>query len=76
CDFCGKVYCRKYVLKIHMRTHTGFKPLKCKFCDKSFSDPSNMKKHVKLHETENTVHKCKHCGRSFVRYRGLLNHIK
>lgn len=76
CDFCGKVYCRKYVLKIHMRTHTGFKPLKCKFCDKSFSDPSNMKKHVKLHETENTVHKCKHCGRNFVRYRGLLNHIK
>jgi hypothetical protein len=76
CDFCGKVYCRKYVLKIHMRTHTGFKPLKCKFCDKSFSDPSNMKKHVKLHDTENTVHKCKHCGRNFVRYRGLLNHIK
>ena len=76
CDFCGKVYCRKYVLKIHMRTHTGFKPLHCKVCDKSFSDPSNMKKHVKLHETENTVHKCKYCGRNFVRYRGLLNHIK
>ena len=76
CDFCGKVYCRKYVLKIHMRTHTGFKPLQCKVCDKSFSDPSNMKKHVKLHETEHTVHKCKHCGRNFVRYRGLLNHIK
>lgn len=76
CEYCGKVYCRKYVLKIHMRTHTGFKPLQCKVCDKSFSDPSNMKKHVKLHETEDTVHKCRHCGRNFVRYRGLLNHIK
>ena len=76
CDYCGKVYCRKYVLKIHMRTHTGFKPLRCKVCDKSFSDPSNMKKHVKLHETEDTVHKCRYCGRNFVRYRGLLNHIK
>ena len=76
CEFCGKVYCRKYVLKIHMRTHTGFKPLRCKVCDKTFSDPSNMKKHVKLHETEDTVHKCRHCGRNFVRYRGLLNHIK
>lgn len=76
CEYCGKVYCRKYVLKIHMRTHTGFKPLRCKVCDKSFSDPSNMKKHVKLHETEDTVHKCRHCGRNFVRYRGLLNHIK
>ena len=76
CEYCGKVYCRKYVLKIHMRTHTGFKPLRCKVCDKSFSDPSNMKKHVKLHEAEDTVHKCRHCGRNFVRYRGLLNHIK
>ena len=76
CEYCGKVYCRKYVLKIHMRTHTGFKPLRCKVCDKSFSDPSNMKKHVKLHETEDTVHKCRLCGRNFVRYRGLLNHIK
>ncbi|XP_068757040.1 histone-lysine N-methyltransferase PRDM9-like isoform X2 [Montipora capricornis] len=76
CDYCGKVYCRKYVLKIHMRTHTGFKPLRCKVCDKSFSDPSNMKKHVKLHESEDTIHKCRYCGRNFVRYRGLLNHIK
>ena len=76
CNYCGKVYCRKYVLKIHMRTHTGFKPLRCKVCDKSFSDPSNMKKHVKLHESEDTVHKCRYCGRNFVRYRGLLNHIK
>ena len=76
CEYCGKVYCRKYVLKIHMRTHTGFKPLRCKVCDKSFSDPSNMKKHVKLHETDDTVHRCRHCGRNFVRYRGLLNHIK
>lgn len=76
CNYCGKVYCRKYVLKIHMRTHTGFKPLRCKVCDKSFSDPSNMKKHVKLHESEDTIHKCRYCGRNFVRYRGLLNHIK
>ena len=76
CDYCGKEYCRKYVLKIHMRTHTGFKPLQCKVCDKSFSDPSNMKKHVKLHEAEDSGHECAHCGRSFVRYRGLLSHLK
>ncbi|KAH8364533.1 hypothetical protein KR084_007695 [Drosophila pseudotakahashii] len=49
CIYCGKVYSRKYGLKIHIRTHTGFKPLKCKFCLRPFGDPSNLNKHVRLH---------------------------
>ena len=49
CNYCGKVYTRKYGLKIHIRTHTGLKPLSCRFCARSFSDPSNLNKHVRLH---------------------------
>lgn len=49
CNYCGKVYTRKYGLKIHIRTHTGLKPLNCRFCGRSFSDPSNLNKHVRLH---------------------------
>ena len=34
CVFCGKYYTRKYGLKIHVRTHTGYKPLKCTICNR------------------------------------------
>ena len=49
CPYCGKLYSRKYGLKIHVRTHTGFKPLQCRVCRRPFGDPSNLNKHVRLH---------------------------
>lgn len=54
CLYCGKLYSRKYGLKIHIRTHTGFKPLKCRHCFRAFGDPSNLNKHVKLHTNHNS----------------------
>lgn len=55
CLYCGKLYSRKYGLKIHIRTHTGFKPLKCRHCFRAFGDPSNLNKHVKLHANHTQV---------------------
>lgn len=49
CVFCGKVYSRRYGLKIHLRTHTGYRPLRCHHCLRAFGDPSNLNKHVRLH---------------------------
>ncbi|KAG4077430.1 hypothetical protein HA402_002857 [Bradysia odoriphaga] len=76
CIYCGKLYSRKYGLKIHIRTHTGFKPLKCKFCYRPFGDPSNLNKHVRLHVQGNTVYKCTDCGKVLVRRRDLQRHIQ
>ncbi|XP_046393677.1 zinc finger protein 584 [Ischnura elegans] len=77
CIYCGKLYSRKYGLKIHIRTHTGYKPLKCKFCLRPFGDPSNLNKHIRLHaEGGDAPYRCMQCGKVLVRRRDLERHIK
>ncbi|XP_068967674.1 zinc finger protein 672-like [Bombus flavifrons] len=76
CIYCGKVYSRKYGLKIHIRTHTGYKPLKCKYCLRPFGDPSNLNKHVRLHADGETPYRCDLCGKVLVRRRDLERHLK
>ncbi|CAD6208305.1 GSCOCG00003314001-RA-CDS [Cotesia congregata] len=79
CLYCRRIYSRKYGLKIHIRTHTGYKPLKCKICSRAFGDPSNLNKHVRLHaEGSNfeSPYKCDLCEKVFVRRRDVERHMK
>ena len=47
-----------------MLVHTDENPHTCNLCDKSFTQASNMKKHMLIHTGEKP-HTCKLCDKSF-----------
>ncbi|KAJ1924805.1 hypothetical protein IWQ60_004952 [Tieghemiomyces parasiticus] len=74
---CGKQFYQRAHLKIHERSHTGYRPYKCPFkdCDKSFTQLGNLKTHERKHTGERP-YKCTSpdCGKAFSQLGNLRTH--
>lgn len=73
CQFCEKIFKRPWNLKLHQRTHTGYRPFVCRICQKKFIQASDLRKHVNIH-LDSPPFTCRLCQKTFTYSSSLKTH--
>lgn len=75
CDFCGKLFYRKYSLEKHRMSHTGDKPHECEQCGMKFKERYQLTIHNRRHTGEKPFD-CEICGFKFPSKNRLGVHMR
>ena len=75
CSKCPKELNSKNYLVIHMRLHSGERPIKCMLCQERFVDTSSLRKHERRYHSAPDSFKCGLCSHGFQSSTKLKKHI-
>lgn len=76
CNICDRKLATERALKVHITTHTGNKPYKCKQCSETFINKVVLERHMRFHGGETKVYRCDFCSKDLSSETSLKSHVQ
>lgn len=76
CTICRKKFTLKTVMDHHYMSHSHFKTHQCQTCYVMFKESRKLEEHTCKNINQKHVNRCHHCGKQFMNWTYLDNHIK
>lgn len=76
CEHCAEHFVKRSDLNKHLKTIHKDKTLVCDVCNQSFTQIQTLKRHSKIHQSDQRNKLCPFCGKCFVRTDDLRRHVR